>query len=155
MDIVGGVGAIVGIIDVVTRIVLVLRDVKSRLEEADTTLMALIGELTTIKAALNQVKALIESRANEEMHHQLVMDLDDTLGCCLTLVNVVDDRVMQLNWHDGANLRPVFRAKVKLVLNSQDMTGSLQSLSRILTAVNTLILAYNRCEAKVYSHIPY
>lgn len=144
MDVIGAVGAIVGIVDVVSRTVLTLRDIKARLDGADAKLVELIGELTAIKAALSHVKGLIEDNANEDVHYQFVMDLEDTLGCCLPLVQLIDDRVMQAGWHEGETSLEAFKNKIALVLRHEDTMDALARVNRMLTALNTLILAYNR-----------
>lgn len=140
----GAVGSIVGIVDVVSRTILSLRDMQSRFKKANFTLDCLVGELTSTKAALNQVRALLDGFPEDaEQYYLLSMDLSDALRSCQLLVDFIDERVSELKTTDGGT-GPTFESKVRIVLDDKETTQCLKRVSRQIAALNLLITAFQR-----------
>lgn len=57
MDVVGAVASIGSIIDIITRSLLKLYDLRKKIKDSPIALTAFVGELTATKAALRELKA--------------------------------------------------------------------------------------------------
>ena len=94
MDVVSVAASVIGIVDVITRSVNSLLDLQTRFKKADLTVSLLIGQLSTLKAALNQISEWITtSLITVPQHHQLVMDLTVSLKSCKFLILLLDERM--------------------------------------------------------------
>ena len=125
----------------VTRTITSLRDLHDRWKDADLTIINLMSQLTALRAALRKIAEWISSDlADVPQHHQLVMDLEDSLSCCRMLIKSMDEQLFSLDWHDsaldlGSKIRLVFDSKV-----SKDFQKFIQrqtsALTLLLTACN-------------------
>src|SRR5690349_18540885 len=112
---IGLVGTVVGIVDVIGRSILSLNDLRKRLTEADLTVTLLIGQLNTVKAALNQVQSWMnESLLEDSNHYQLLLDLESSLNSCRLLIGLIDSQISKLEWSEKDALK--FESKARIVL---------------------------------------
>ena len=72
MDAISTAASIIGVLDVLTRSVIKLYEIQKKLDEANITLAALIGELTATKAALRELHAAVDVHSDQEQHYDLV-----------------------------------------------------------------------------------
>ncbi|ERF71663.1 hypothetical protein EPUS_00652 [Endocarpon pusillum Z07020] len=141
MEVIGTAGAIVSIIDVVTRSISTLADFGKRIKAANLTLTMLLGQLGTVRTALDQVLALIkEGLKDQEQHYLLVMNLGDTIKCCNLLVRLIDEQVSNLEYNENNLLD--FESKINLVLESKGTEQCLTQLDRQINALNLLITTF-------------
>jgi cystathionine beta-lyase family protein involved in aluminum resistance len=85
MDPISAIGltaAVVGLADVISKSVGSLLDFQSRYKQVDLKVNLLIGQLSTLKAALSQIAQLNAKLAPIPQHEQLVQNLAVSLGCC-------------------------------------------------------------------------
>jgi hypothetical protein len=71
-----------------------------------------------VKAALNKVGEWINSDLAEmPQHHQLVIDLEDSITCCRMLISSMDKQISKLDWNTenkldiGSRIKVVFEDK--------------------------------------------
>lgn len=114
VSVLGLAGSIVGIIEVAARSIVALRALQQRWKTADLTINVLISQLTTLKAALSQIKEWISNSLSASQHYQLVMDLGASLASCDTLRLFIDGQLSHLNRNDSNALD--FESKIKAVL---------------------------------------
>lgn len=138
---IGLAGSIVGIIDVAARSISALRALQQRWKAADLTISLLISQLTTLKAALNQIKEWISTSINANHHFQLVMDLGASLESCETLLLFIDGQLAHLEWEDNNALS--FESKIKAVLHDKTIKECANHLANQSTALNLLLTALN------------
>lgn len=131
-------GSIVGIVDVIARSILSLLDLQKQFKDADGTLIALIGQLQTMKAGLEQVRALID---DSEQSYQLQMDLSSAVKACDVRVHNLDEKITELDRSKADKL--TFESKVRLVLGSKGTEVCLTRLDRQANAITMLISALN------------
>ena len=131
MDIIGAVGAVVGIVDVLGRTISKLYEVQTKLKNVPVTLIRLSGELAAAKVALQQLQNSLESRNGDDLHYSVVMDLESSLSCCQLLLGVVEAKIPDAN-SNQENLA----FKIQIILADQETTKCLECLSRILLALN-------------------
>jgi hypothetical protein len=142
MEAIGVVGSILGIIDVATRCISSLADLRKRFKESNLTIETLSGQLVTVKAALSQINLLIaESLSQDEQHYQLTLDLSAAIGCCNLLLRLLDEQIARLQYSDTDEV--TFISKVNLMLESKGTEECLTRLDRQTNALNLLITAFN------------
>ncbi len=71
---IGTVGAIAKIIDVVSKTIGIIRELQNEWKEADLTFLSLAAQLTAFRAALAKIQEWTDNDLGDS-HHQLVMDL--------------------------------------------------------------------------------
>ena len=91
-------GSIFGIVNVVTKSLKALNKLRLHWLEADLTLMLLITQLGTLKAAPGQIAEWINSSlaADPHQYYQLIIDLESALSCCKTLITLMDRHISKL-----------------------------------------------------------
>ena len=154
---IGSAGAVVGLIDVATRTLSYLRTLQQQWKLADLTLNLLIGQLSTLNAALDQISQWIStSLPFDQQHHQLVMDLGNALESCKALLICIDDHISALRWNENESL--TFQSKARAILRDQNMKDLLNHLNNQSGALNLLLTALNwfvsRINLSHLSHLP-
>ena len=128
--------------DVVTRWINSLRELHARWKHADAALINLCSQLTALRAALNKINEWIElDLADVPQHHQLVIDLEDSVSCCSSPIKFMDDRISTFEWNEdntlgvGSKIRELFEDNV-----GKDFQTSIErqtsALTLLLTACN-------------------
>lgn len=141
MEVIGAVGAIVGITDVATRSISTLAEVRKRYKQANMTVELLSGQLVAINTALNQIHHLIEESLQDDQHYQLVMNMDIAINSCNLLIRVLDEHISKLEYDEDEKM--TFESRVKVILESKGTEECLTRLDRQMTALNLIITAYN------------
>lgn len=141
MEFIGTVGAIVGIIDVATRSICALSNIRWRFKEVNFSLDLLTGQLCAVRTALDQVQRFMnEELLGFESHYQLVLDLDVSLSCCKRLVDFLHEHIQKLEHNDDDSL--TFMSKVQTMLQNQGMQECLTHLDRQIGALNLVLTAF-------------
>lgn len=138
---IGLAGSIVGIIDVAARSISALRALQQRWKTADLTISLLISQLTTLRAALNQIKEWISTSLNANYHYQLVMDLGASLESCESLLLFIDGQLLHFDWNDNNALS--FESRMKATLQDKTVRECATHLANQSTALNLLLTALN------------
>ena len=77
MEAIAVAGSVMGIIDVIVSSILTLNDLCKRTKEAEVVVSILISQLSTIKAALDQIRKWTDESLRDNMsHYQLIIDLE-------------------------------------------------------------------------------
>ena len=135
-------GSIVGIVDVAARSISALRKIQERWKAADLTVSVLIGQLTILKAALDQISKWVStSLTGSSQHHQLVIDLEAAVQSCRLLLSLLDEYLSKLEWDTSHRLD--FESRVKIVLQDCNMKELANHLSNQSIALNLLLTAIN------------
>ena len=159
--IIGTTGAIVGIVDLLTRSIKSLHELHDRWTKTNLTALNLISQLTALKAALSKIQEWVDSDlAREPQHYQLVLDLCTTLNCCQSLVNSVHERIESLCWQQtnaesqkggtpylrrsssGESLRT--KSKVQVFLKNRETRDFQRFIQQQVDALTLLLIACNR-----------
>ena len=144
-------GTILGIVDVIARSINGLTSLQSRYKRVDLKIQLLVGQLTTLKAALKQVDDLVTtSQAAFGENTQLVTDLKTSIGCCEAIILVLDDRICQCQRNEGNGLSPV--AKAQLLWDEKDISDFQNVLNNQLNALNLLLTAMHWYVTKTPEH---
>lgn len=136
---IGLVGSVLGIVDIITKSVAYLSSLQSRYKVADLKVSLLIGQLSTLKAALDQVAALINSRPDVPRDNKLVNDLSVALTCVEAVIFAVDDRLSDLERNGNYGLTSL--SKAGFVWDEQTMNDYLSLLNNQVNALNLFLTA--------------
>ena len=139
---IGLVGSVVNIIDVVAKCLVTLKNLQAHWQYADWTVTAIIGQLTTLKAALGQISEWISTDlAAEPQHYSLVLDLEDALQSCKTLILFIDGRLSHLEWKDVDSL--TYQSRLKAILSDHAVKECINHLHNQSSALGLLLTALN------------
>lgn len=92
VSIVGVAGSIVGVIDVISRSLNCLLGIHTKYKRVSLTITLLIGQLSTLKAALNEILAWTNKNlVTAPQHERLVLDFQVSLNGCRVLMQILDE----------------------------------------------------------------
>ena len=142
VSIIGLAGSVLGIVDVMTKSIAALKNLQTQWQVVDWTITSIIGHLTTLKAALNQISQWISTDlAAKPQHYQLVLDLGDALGSCKALILYIDSYLCKLEWNEDSSL--TFQSRLRAVLNDGGVKDCVNHLNNQSNALNLLLTALN------------
>ena len=134
-------GSVVSIVDVTGRSLSFLVELRAKYRKANLTVSLLIGQLSTLKAALNQISEWITtSLVGVPQHQQLMADLDVSLKACNILILVLYDRVSCLEKGTSSELRTLDKAQ--FLWEEKGMNDYLNHLNNQINALNLLLNAF-------------
>ncbi|KAJ4290969.1 hypothetical protein N0V90_010165 [Kalmusia sp. IMI 367209] len=145
LTVIGGVASTVQIIDILTKAVAVLNTLRAQWQSSDIALISLTSQLGALSAALSKIQEWMES-AIEEVHHQLVMDLNTAINCCKMLAAKVYTEISDLQSGNGGKMLATAKARF---LFRRSGVGELQNMIDRQTATLTLLLT--ACNSKSLS----
>lgn len=142
ISIIGTAGAVANIIDVVAQTIKTVRQLRNEWNEADLTLLSLTSQLAALRAALVKIESWSTAVKDEDVHHEMFIDLDASVSCCQLLTNKIEAVVSKLHRTPGdTSLR--FSDKIRLVCGNNALDGvqkmianQTSSLTLVLTAIN-------------------
>lgn len=139
----GAASSVISILDVASRCINSLRAFKQRWDDADMTVTLLISQISTLKAALDHISEWMSTATNKaSQHHQLVIDLEQSLYSCKILITFIDDHVSSLV--KGQCNELLFDSKAQAMLQDRKMQGCVSHLNNQIAALNLLLTALNR-----------
>jgi hypothetical protein len=143
LSIVGLTGTLVKISSVIAHSLLCLINLQSKYRSSSLILTLLIGQLTTLKAALNQITEWVStSLVNIPVHEQLVADIQVALESCQVLILVLEERIegLELEHNKGRDLN--MKGKVGFLLMEDSLTEFNGLLNNQVNALNLLLTAF-------------
>lgn len=94
MEIVGGIGAIIAIIDSVARLAKRLTEVKEKYDNAALCISSVCMQLYSMRSALEAIRDWRSNASDtSDLSMQLHEDLDISLKCCATLIDVINNKL--------------------------------------------------------------
>lgn len=110
-----------------------------RWKDADLTIINLMSQLTALRAALNKIAEWVSSDlAGVPQHHQLVMDLGDSISCCRALMKSMNEHLLGLDWDDGSL---DLGSKIRVIFNSKASNDFQTFIQRQTSALTLLLMA--------------
>ena len=142
ISIVGLVGSIVNIVDVIAKSTKRLCDLQQKWNAADWTVSSLIGQLSTLSTALCQIQKWMSSGLSKQPQHgELGVRLSDSLNACWSLVNFMHDHLLFLDWTEANSLTSL--GKMKAIFHDSEIRECAAHLDRQTNALNLLLTALN------------
>lgn len=137
---IGVASAVLAIVNIIAKNVVSLSDLQVKYNTADLKVGLLIGQLSTIKAALNQIAGLFENDIRVLRDTGLIHDLSTSLGCVEAVVVVLDDKI-SLVQRNAANELTI-RSKVNFLWDEKTMDDYLNLLNNQIQALGLLLTAF-------------
>ena len=142
LSILGAAGSIVGIIDVASRCISSLHALQQRWKDADMTVALMMGQISTLKAALEQISQWMHTDADTlSSHYQLVMDLELALNSSRISITFLDDHVATLMRDQYNEL--TFNSRARAMVQDTTVQQCAKHLNNQTVALNLLLTALN------------
>ncbi len=143
-SIVGLISASGTIVSAITLTVKGLSDIRGKYAGADLRIRLLIGQLSTVKSALNQIRDWVEyNLVDSPTQAELVEGLNVSLDGCKAAMDVLAEEVTGLvgDASPGSRLNPTFRTRAKYVWNESSMKDHQDRLHAQVAALQLLLQA--------------
>lgn len=140
LSIVGLAGSLVGISQVIGKSLQGLVNLQSKYRTASLTVSLLIGQLTTLKAALNQISEWSQSVFFDAPQQELVLaDLGVSLRSCGMLVGLLEDKIEQLDRSNADTLS--VKGQIGFLWEEKGLGELTTHLNNQINALNLLLTA--------------
>jgi len=144
VSVLGLISSLITIADVIKGSLTRLRSLQSNYQNSSLAISLLIGQLNTLKAALDQITEWVSSSlVNITKHQQLVLDLDTSVESCKVLLMFLDQRIGQLTWSDEDALD--VKGKIVFLWEKLGLNDFTNHLNNQTNALNLLLTALNWC----------
>lgn len=144
LAVIGGTASILSIVDILGRSISIIRELRNEWKDADFALLNLLTQLTALRAALTEIRKWTESAFGDEPHHQLRMDLDDSVAWCRILAEMLDGLISDLGHGSDVSMDRI--RKAKFLFSSKSMEDLQRMLDRQTSALTLLVTACNLYE---------
>ncbi|KAL8646043.1 MAG: hypothetical protein Q9226_007038 [Calogaya cf. arnoldii] len=141
-SIVGLTLSIVSIVDIIAKNIHALSTLQAKYSNADLSLVSLLTQLSSLKAALGQIAEWIKFEGLKARFDrlQLGQDLVVAINGCQILISILDERLDQLANKKGSDKLRV-KGKIALLWEEQELNVYLTHLSNQVIALNLLLSA--------------
>lgn len=136
---IGVASAALSIVNLIAKSVASLSDLQSRFNAADLRVSLLIGQLSTVKAALNQIAKLLEGPHGALLDSELISDFSSSIGCVQAVVVVLDDKISLVQRNSANEL--TIRSKAHFIWDEKTMDDYLNLLNNQIHALGLLLTA--------------
>lgn len=139
---IGLAGSVVNIVGAVTGMIISLQELRRHWKDTDLTVVLLIAQLTTLKAALNQIAEWISSSLVDiPQYRQLIIDLEESWTSCNVLITFMDHHMAKLAWTETQAL--TYESRVRVILEGKAIKDCLDHLNNQSNALNLLLTVFN------------
>ena len=140
LALIGLIASVASIGDVVTKVIRTLCHVQTKYKSADLTVSLIIGQLSTLNAAFNQISEWMSTSLRDAPHNeQLIDDLTVAVDSCKMLMLVLDQRFSNLDKGDNGKLSTTGNAV--FLWREGDLKEYLSHLGNQIAALNLLLTA--------------
>ena len=142
LTILGAASSIVSVIEVASRCISSLYVLRQRWKDADMAVTLMMGQISTVKAALEQTSQWMENCANTlPPHCQLLIDLDLALHSSRISIKFIDDHVTNFMRNEYNKLTT--KSKTRALAQDTTVQDCAKHLSNQTVALNILLIALN------------
>ena len=139
-SIIGLVGSVLGIADVVTRSIKRLSTLRTKYQDAPFLVSNLIGQLCTVEAALDQLSVWTqEDLKSDPRYTHLASQVSNSLDCFGPLIVSLQKHLDQLD--DVGNTQLGVKQKMTFIWNEKDLQEYVILLSHQINALTLLLQA--------------
>jgi hypothetical protein len=144
ISVIGIAGTVLSIGASITRSILFLVSLQGKYQTSSLVVSSLIGQLATLKAALNQITQWIsdDNLVAAPLDEQLEIDLQISLESCEAVISALEEGIDGLGRaHDDGGLS--VKGKISYVFNEGNLSEFSNLLSNQAVALNLLLTALN------------
>lgn len=146
LSVVGLTGSLLGCVKIITTSIHSLHTLKTKYRQADLTVDLFLAQLSTLRAALNQICGWItDSLIGVPGHDQLVSDLNTSIEGCQVLLLVLSERFASLdrNGVDQDRVQSLStRGRTRLLWAEHESNQYLSHLNHQTSALHLLLTAF-------------
>ena len=141
ISVIGLLGSVVGVLDVVTRSVNKLSGIRTKFRRATFLVSALHGHLCIVQAALSQLEEILRANSPHfvQSKAEIKVALEISLEGCGILVASLEEQLDKL--YDENNEQMTAQGKLSFLWHDQDIKEYLDLLDRHVNALNLLLQA--------------
>lgn len=140
LTIIGTAGAIANIIDILTKTITTVCDMRQAWKVADLTVLSFENQLNLLKLALCRIQKWADC-STKQQDYQLVMQVDGCITCCRLLVGKIDEEVCQFQKTAAGDL--LVASKLGLLFKTKDMEQVQRMIDQQTHALTLLLTACN------------
>lgn len=143
VSIVGLVGSIVSIADVLTKSIRKLSDLRSRYHNAPVQITTLIGHLYLIQSTIDELTRW-KSRilVHDPRYRQLALQIDTSLDCFCPLITSLHQYLSELDVSSTSDLNSMnLRSRISYMWNERDMAVYINLIDRQANALSLFLQA--------------
>ncbi|KAF2002478.1 hypothetical protein P154DRAFT_574048 [Amniculicola lignicola CBS 123094] len=141
LTIIGAMGAIGSIIDVVAKSLKSLDIIRNKWGNLDLTVLSIHSQLTALRAALTKIQEWM-AQDLQGAHNQLIMDMDVSLSCCRLLTAKIEEVLSRVD--HGLVTSPLNSSqKLKMLYTEGKIDDIEKMLNRQVSALTLLLTACN------------
>jgi hypothetical protein len=140
LAVVGSVGAIANIIDAASKAISIIHKLQTQWNDADLTVLSLASQLSAFRAALRRIMEWLDSEV-PAAHHQLTMDLDETISFCNILIMRIES--VSAGWELLLEDPRAIASRWKVTIGNKGLDNILVLVERQTTALMLLLTACN------------
>jgi guanine nucleotide-binding protein G(i) subunit alpha len=140
ISIIGTAGAIANILDIISKTISAIRQLREEWNEADFRFLSLTTQLTALRNALVTIQAWIGTEI-DDLYHQFVIDLDNSISCCKILIGKIDAILSSLHRTPFETLN--FSGKEKVVFGGRSINDVWNMIQNQTSAFTLLLAAVN------------
>ncbi|KAK0648699.1 ankyrin repeat-containing domain protein [Cercophora newfieldiana] len=137
LSIIGAAGAVGGVINLLTKTIRSLSDLRAQWKIVDTVVATFELQLTALNTALVQIKKWADANSDDP-HYQLAIDLDRCLSHCELLVNIISAEIDTLK---GAEGDQSLASRISLLFRTQGMAEIQKMVDQVTNALGLLLTA--------------
>ena len=138
ITVIGLTTAIVTIVDKFAKSINSLHALRATYSNADLTVRLLVGQLSTLKAALDQICEWITgSFVDVPRHEQLMLDLANSIEGCEVLLSLLNDRINSFGQNENLGVL----GKARLLWGESSLNQYLSLLGNQVNALNLFLTA--------------
>lgn len=134
---IGLIGSVFSVADVITKNVASLLDLQSKYKVADLKVSLLVGQLSTLKAALGHIADVMNNGLDVSDHGQFFNDLSTSLQGCEAIIAALDLRLSTLQRDDSGGL--AILGKLSWLWDESTMSDYLNILNNHINALHLLL----------------
>lgn len=137
--------SLISCVKIITGSINSLLALQTKYRQADLTVQLILGQLSTLRAALNEICQWINvSLIGVPQHEQLVLDLTTSIEGCKVLLSILSDRIALLDRggvdQDGSDSLGL-RGKMRLLWAEKESNQYFSLLNNQINALNLLLTA--------------
>jgi hypothetical protein len=140
LAVVGSVGAIANIIDAASKAISIIHKLQTQWNDADLTVLSLASQLSAFRAALRRIMEWLDSEV-PAAHHQLTMDLDETISFCNILIMRIES--LSAGWELLLEDPRAIASRWKVTIGNKGLDNILVLVERQTNALVLLLTACN------------
>lgn len=149
VSIIGLLSALAQLVDMTGNVILGLNGIRGKYKSADFTIDLLIGQITTLKAALGQITQWVSTSLSDlSPQGQLVEDLNTSTEGCRILMLVLEHYIEGQVQRDTKSMGVI--RKVKYLFDEKTIGGYSEQLRNQVEALHLLLTAFHWCVSSAH-----